>query len=113
MPLLLYAVQAAEAIGGADFWPYGVAAGDAADFDGAVGDFVDFGFEQSADEIRVAAREDDFRAAAFVFDGEHIATDTIADVVIFALDAFAIGHDAFELAEVDHHIVALEAADGA
>ena len=78
-----------------------------------VGNFVHLGFEQTADEVRVAAGKDDFRAAAFVFDGEHVATDAVADVVVLALHAFAVRHDALELAEVDHHVVALEAADGA
>src|SRR5690606_30231497 len=38
-------------------------AGDAADFDRAVGDFVDLGLEEAADEVRMAAGKDDFRAA--------------------------------------------------
>jgi hypothetical protein len=61
----------------------------------------------------MAAGEDDFRSAAFIFHRKHIGTDAVADVVILALDSLAIRHDALEFSEVDHDIIALEAADGA
>ncbi len=78
-----------------------------------VGDLVDLSFKKAADEIRVAAGEDDFRAPAFVLHRQHVAADAIADVVVFALDTLAVRHDPLELAQIDHHVVALEAADGA
>ena len=88
-------------------------AGDAADFHGAVGDFADLGLEQAPDEIRVAAGQDDLRARGLVFDRHHVGADPVADVVFLGRHPLPRRHHALELAEVDHHIAALEAADRA
>ena len=87
--------------------------GDAAQLHRVVGNLVDLGFEQTTHEVRMTAGKNDFRAAAFVLHSEHVAADTVTNVVVFALDALAVGHDAFKFAEVNHHIITLEAADGA
>src|SRR5690606_7741229 len=88
-------------------------AGDAADFHGAIGNFVHFRFEEAADEVRMTAGEDDLGAAAFVFHGHDVGADAVTDVVFLGLDALAGRHDALELAEVDEDIAAVEAPDGA
>src|SRR5690606_38980363 len=88
-------------------------AGDAPDLDRAVGDFGDLRLKATADEIRMGAGKDDFQAATLVLDGEDVGADAVADVVLLRLHAFAGRHHALELAEVDQHVAAVEAADGA
>jgi len=83
------------------------------DFDCPVGDFRDFGFEKAADKIRVAAGEDDFRAACAVFHSDDISAYSIAYGVFFSGDALAIRHNTFEFAEVDDHVRTFETAHGA
>ena len=61
----------------------------------------------------MAAGEDDLGAARAVLHGHDIGADAVADLVILGRDALAVGHDAFELAEVDHDVGALEPAHGA
>ena len=88
-------------------------AGDALDLDGAVGDLADLDLEEAADEIRMAAGEDDLRAARGVLDGDDVGAKAVADVVILRLHALAGGHDGLEFAEVHDDVRALEPADGA
>ena len=85
-------------------------AGDGADVHGVIGNLVYLSLKQAADEIRVAARKDNLRAAAFVLHRKHVTTDAVTDIVIFTLHPLLVRHDALELAEIDHHVVALEAA---
>ena len=60
----------------------------------------------------MTARKDDFRATTLIFNSQDVATNAIANIVIFALNALTVRHDSFEFAEINHHVVALEAADG-
>src|SRR3954470_21471503 len=61
----------------------------------------------------MAARNDDLRSANAVLDRDDIRAQAIADVVVLNHDAFALRHDGFELAEVENHIRAVEAANRA
>ena len=121
----VFDASAAHADAGADWVDLGVCgedgdfgtvacfAGDGADFDGTVGDFADFAFEEAFDEVGVGAAEDDFGAAGAVFDGDDVEAEAVADGVVLGGDAFLFGDDAFEFAEVHDDVAFFEAADGA
>ena len=58
----------------------------------------------------MTARDDDFRSANPVFHRNNVGTEAIAHVVIFDHDPFALWHDRFELAKIENHVGAIEAA---
>ena len=97
--------------GDGDLGPIAGLARDAANLHRAVVDLADFEFEESPDEIRMAARNDDLRAANPVFDRHDISAQPVADIVVFDHDAFALRHDRFEFSEIENHIRAIETPD--
>src|SRR5947209_11506273 len=86
---------------------------DPADFHGAVVNFAHFQLEQTPDEIRVAARDDDLRPANPVLDRDDVGAQPVSDAVVFDHDTFPLRHDRFELPEVEDHSRAVETPDGA
>ena len=88
-------------------------AGDALDLDRAVGDFGDFQLEELLDEVGIGAREGQLRALGLGVEVQQQEADAVADLVFLARDAFLAGHDALGVAEVDEHVAAVEAPDGA
>ncbi len=86
---------------------------DAADFDRAIGDFGDFQLEQFADEFGMRPREHHLMAARWRFQAQQQKANAVADLVIFALDAFLGGHDAFAVFQVHDDVAAFKALHGA
>ena len=121
----VFDTAAADADTSADGIDFGVDAGDGnfgavaglpsdgADFDGAVLDFGDFLFEEAADEIGVAAGEDDADPMAGASDFHDDGADASADLEGFAGDHFAAGEEGFGLVDHDDGGALVEALDGA
>src|SRR5690554_6324322 len=76
-------------------------AGDGDDLDGAVGEFGDLELEQSADKIRMAARDDDLGAlgVAAYFDDQSL--DPIAPLEPLVGNALRTGHDRLGVTQVE------------
>ena len=82
--------------------------------DDALVDLGDLGLEELLDEARIAARQDDLRAAGLAVDVLHVGDDAIARAVRLARRLLAEREDALGAAEVDDDVVALlEAPDDA
>ena len=73
-----------------------------ADFDDAVIDFRHFLREQAHHELRMAARQEDLRAAGFAAHVIDIGADAVAGAEDFARDHLVAAHHAFGLAQIDH-----------
>ena len=83
------------------------------DLDHAFIDFRHFLREQARHEFRLGAREEDLRAlglAAHVID---VSARAVADAQVLARNALALADDALGAAEIDDHIVELDALDDA
>ena len=85
----------------------------AANLDRAVGDLAYLELEQSPNEIRMAARDDDLRAANAVLDRDDVRAEPIADVVVLDHDSLALRHDGFKFPKIENDIGAIEAPDRA
>src|ERR1039458_4377889 len=88
-------------------------AGDAFNLDGLVRDFRDFKFEKFADEIGMATGKNDLRAVQGVFDAQRVRANAVAGLIFLRGHALPAGHNAFDFAEINDYITALEAAHGA
>src|SRR2546423_1869900 len=84
----------------------------AADLDGAVVDLAHLELEQTPDEIRMAARDDDLRAADAVLHRDNIGAYPIPHVVILDDDTLALRHDRLEFSEIENHVGPIEPAYG-
>ena len=89
-------------------------AGAGDDLDDALVDLGHLGLEELLDEARIAARQDDLRAAGLAVDVLHVGDDAVAGAVGLARRLLAERQDALGAAEVDDEVVALlEAAHDA
>jgi hypothetical protein len=96
-------------------------AGDRLDLDGPVGDLRDLLLEERADEVRVAARQDDFDPVPVAADVHDDGLDAVADVRRLAGDRLAAGQDRLDggagvlavLAQGDDRGAGVHALDGA
>ncbi len=88
-------------------------AGDGDNFHRAIGDLGDFLCEEFDDEIRVCAGENNFRAASGFFHGLHVATQLLARLIFLNRHPLAVRQQCLVPAEVNDHITAFEAPDGA
>src|SRR5262249_38891283 len=87
-------------------------AGDRLDLDGVVCDLGDFRFEQAANEVRVAARQDYLDSVAGLADLHDHGLDALVDVVRLAGDLLAAGQDRLGLAEGHDGGASINSLDG-
>src|SRR4029077_13209168 len=86
---------------------------DPPDLDGAVVDLAHFQFEQTANEIRMTPRNDNFRPADSVLDRDDVGAQAIANVVVFHHHALSLRHDRLKFSEIENHVGTIEPADRA
>src|SRR4029077_21210484 len=70
-------------------------------------------FEESPNEIRMAARDNDHRAANSIVDRDDVGTQAVSDVVVFHHDAFTLRHNRLELSKIENHVRTIESANRA
>ena len=85
---------------------------DGADGDGAVVDFRHFALEEVLDQFRRGAGYDDLRAFGGAVDAQKDDADALADGELLQARLLAAGHAGFGLAEVEDHVLRLDALDG-
>ena len=96
-----------------DFGPVARLAGQGLDLDRPLPHLRHLALEQPADQLGVAARQDDLDGAGGVANFHDQRLDPLAHLVLLAGDLLAPRHDPFDPAEVDDHRAAFEAGDGA
>ena len=79
----------------------------------AIVQLIDFEGEETAHEVRTGTGENDFGSTLTRLDGENESPDAFPGGVLFRRNAFAGGHDAFKLTQIDDNVGPLEAANSA
>ena len=81
---------------------------DGDDLDGAVDQLGNFEFEQSTDQVRVAARNDDLGAFALASHFDDHALDPVAALQALVGDSFGSGDDRLGVAQVEDRVAVVD-----